>query len=62
MHLGFIYFFIFGGFLVVGIYQGAVKEVLDKVLSKPIRPHFAIACIGVQFNLEVIHRLVSNFL
>lgn len=46
----------------VGIYQGAVKEVLDKVLSKPIRPHFAIACIGVQFNLEVIHRLVSNFL
>ncbi|KAL0005041.1 hypothetical protein SO802_012602 [Lithocarpus litseifolius] len=29
----------------------AVQEVFDKVLSKPIRPHFAIANIGSRFRL-----------
>ncbi|XVF49588.1 hypothetical protein PTKIN_Ptkin04bG0024900 [Pterospermum kingtungense] len=36
----------------------AVKEVLDKVLSTPIRPQFAIASIGLQFSLEVAHQLI----
>lgn len=40
----------------------AVKEVLRKVLSEPIRPHFAIACIGVEFDLEASHNLVSLLL
>jgi hypothetical protein len=35
-----------------------VKEVFDKVLAEPIRPQFAIACIGVQFSLEETHKLV----
>ncbi|KAK8690843.1 hypothetical protein V6N13_074369 [Hibiscus sabdariffa] len=35
----------------------AVKEVLDKVLSEPIRPQFAIASIGLQFSLEAAHQL-----
>ena len=39
-------------------YQDAVKEVLEKVLSGPIRPLFAIASIGLQFNLEAAHQLV----
>ncbi|KDP22600.1 hypothetical protein JCGZ_26431 [Jatropha curcas] len=38
----------------------AVKEVLDKVLSEPIAPHFAIACIGKKFSLEVTHRLITE--
>lgn len=41
-------------------FQGAVKEVFDKVLSEPIRPHFAIACVGVQFSLEDTHNLVID--
>ncbi|KAF8390668.1 hypothetical protein HHK36_025195 [Tetracentron sinense] len=36
----------------------AVKEVLDKVLSEPIQPHFAIACIGQGFSLKKTHQLV----
>ncbi|XP_022994367.1 F-box/LRR-repeat protein At5g63520-like [Cucurbita maxima] len=38
----------------------AVEEVLQKVLSEPIRPHFAIACIGVEFNLEAVHHLITK--
>ncbi|KAK8652228.1 hypothetical protein V6N13_061249 [Hibiscus sabdariffa] len=38
----------------------AVKEVLDKVLSEPIRPQFAIASIGLQFSLEAAHQLVLS--
>lgn len=41
-------------------FQGAVKEVFDKVLSEPIRPHFVIACVGVQFSLEDTHNLVID--
>ncbi|XP_010249060.1 PREDICTED: F-box/LRR-repeat protein At5g63520 isoform X2 [Nelumbo nucifera] len=36
----------------------AVKETLDKVLSQPIRPHFAIACVGRKFSLKKTHQLV----
>ncbi|KAG8652684.1 F-box/LRR-repeat protein At5g63520 [Manihot esculenta] len=38
----------------------AVKEVLEKVLSQPIYPHFAIACIGKQFSLELTHQLITE--
>ncbi|KAK8560160.1 hypothetical protein V6N12_012963 [Hibiscus sabdariffa] len=38
----------------------AVKEVLDKVLSEPIRPQFAIASIGLQFSLEAAHQLITQ--
>ncbi|KAJ0613823.1 putative F-box domain-containing protein [Helianthus annuus] len=31
-------------------YQAAVEEVLDKVLSEPIRPHFAIVSIGGSYE------------
>ncbi|KAB5532160.1 hypothetical protein DKX38_018830 [Salix brachista] len=36
----------------------AVKEVIEQVLSEPIRPHFAIACISKEFNLKVTHGLI----
>ncbi|CAK7336745.1 unnamed protein product [Dovyalis caffra] len=36
----------------------AVEEVIEQVLSEPIRPHFAIACICKQFNLELTHGLI----
>ncbi|XP_028769562.1 F-box/LRR-repeat protein At5g63520-like [Neltuma alba] len=39
---------------------GAVEEVTEKVLSKPIRPHFAIACISEQFGLRAAHLLLSQ--
>ncbi|KAJ9163911.1 hypothetical protein P3X46_023533 [Hevea brasiliensis] len=38
----------------------AVNEVFEKVLSEPISPHFAIACIGKQFSLEVAHQLITQ--
>ncbi|XWS60247.1 hypothetical protein CRYUN_Cryun07bG0019700 [Craigia yunnanensis] len=38
----------------------AVKEVLEKVLSGPIRPQFAIASIGLQFSLEAAHQLITE--
>ncbi|XP_021286594.1 F-box/LRR-repeat protein At5g63520-like isoform X2 [Herrania umbratica] len=38
----------------------AVKEVLEKVLSSPIRPQFAIASIGLQFSLEEAHQLITE--
>ncbi|KAJ0111310.1 hypothetical protein Patl1_01242 [Pistacia atlantica] len=38
----------------------AVEEVLNKVLSEPIRPHFAIACVGLQFNLTATHQLIAE--
>nr|KJB19812.1 hypothetical protein B456_003G119900 [Gossypium raimondii] len=38
----------------------AVKEALDKVLSKPIRPQFAIASIGLQFSLEAAHQIITE--
>ena len=42
-------------------YEDAVKEVLDSVLSRPIRPHFAIAaCIGNISDLERIHELITK--
>ncbi|XP_043707532.1 F-box/LRR-repeat protein At5g63520 isoform X2 [Telopea speciosissima] len=40
----------------------AVKEVIDKVLAEPIRPHFAIACVGPKFCLKKTHRLVTKSL
>ncbi|XP_059661668.1 F-box/LRR-repeat protein At5g63520 isoform X2 [Cornus florida] len=40
--------------------QVAVKEVVDKVLSQPIRPHFAIACVGPSFNLRLTHNLITK--
>jgi len=38
--------------------KDAVEEVIEQVLSEPIRPHFAIACISKEFNLELTHGLV----
>ncbi|XP_057972533.1 F-box/LRR-repeat protein At5g63520 [Malania oleifera] len=40
--------------------RDAVKEVIDKVLSEPIRPHFALACVGLRFSLETVHRLMME--
>ncbi|KAI4336339.1 hypothetical protein L6164_014877 [Bauhinia variegata] len=38
----------------------AVKEVLDKVLCEPIRPHFAIANVGSGFDLTKTLELISE--
>ncbi|GAV92462.1 F-box domain-containing protein/FIST_C domain-containing protein [Cephalotus follicularis] len=40
----------------------ALKEVLDKVLSEPIRPHFAIACTATQFCLQETHQRITQAL
>ncbi|KAL5791518.1 hypothetical protein ACOSP7_000112 [Xanthoceras sorbifolium] len=40
----------------------AVKEVLDKVLSEPIRPHFAIANVGTGSCLEKVLPLLLSTL
>ncbi|RAL48537.1 hypothetical protein DM860_005961 [Cuscuta australis] len=40
--------------------QGAVNEVINEVLSQPIRPQFAIASIGPTFSLEEAHALIST--
>ncbi|TKY73659.1 F-box/LRR-repeat protein [Spatholobus suberectus] len=42
--------------------MGAVAEVLNKVLCKPIRPDFAIACISDDFGLKLAHRLIRQSL
>ncbi|KAF6148438.1 hypothetical protein GIB67_038793 [Kingdonia uniflora] len=38
----------------------ALEEVVNKVLGGPIRPHFAIACIGKGFCLSTVHDLVTE--
>ncbi|KAK6920507.1 hypothetical protein RJ641_014185 [Dillenia turbinata] len=38
-------------------YYVAVDEAVNKVLSGPIRPHFAIAHVGPCFDLDVAHKL-----
>ncbi|XP_052181795.1 F-box/LRR-repeat protein At5g63520 isoform X2 [Diospyros lotus] len=38
----------------------AVTEVVDKVLSEPLRPHFAIACISPLFCLNLAHELITG--
>ncbi|BBH03657.1 hypothetical protein Prudu_014589 [Prunus dulcis] len=38
----------------------AVKEVIEKVLAEPIRPHFVVANIGSGFRLYDIFRLISR--
>ncbi|KAK9748301.1 hypothetical protein RND81_02G048800 [Saponaria officinalis] len=38
----------------------AMKEVVGKVLSGPIRPHFAILCICSTFDLDEAHRLIAQ--
>ncbi|KAJ0638343.1 hypothetical protein HanHA300_Chr00c0136g0717101 [Helianthus annuus] len=40
--------------------QVAVEEVVNKVLSEPIRPHFAIASIGPSFDLQEAHQLITT--
>lgn len=35
-----------------------MKEVIEKVLAEPIRPHFVVANIGSGFRLYDIFRLV----
>ncbi|KAL7616345.1 F-box/LRR-repeat protein At5g63520 [Lactuca sativa] len=37
----------------------AVEDVLNKVLSEPIRPHFAIASVGPLFDLHQAHQLIT---
>ncbi|KAF9668047.1 hypothetical protein SADUNF_Sadunf15G0086700 [Salix dunnii] len=39
-------------------YKDAVEEVTEQVLSEPIRPHFAIACISKEFDLDLTHGLI----
>lgn len=38
----------------------AIHQVLNKALSKPIRPHFAIAYVGRKFNLRKAHSQLSS--
>ncbi|PON77262.1 F-box domain containing protein [Parasponia andersonii] len=38
----------------------AVREVVDKVLAEPIRPHFVIASVGSGFRLYEVFRLISS--
>ncbi|KAJ0705483.1 putative F-box domain-containing protein [Helianthus annuus] len=38
--------------------QVAIEGVVNKVLSEPIRPHFAIAYVGPFFGLQEAHQLV----
>ncbi|KAI7755867.1 hypothetical protein M8C21_013495, partial [Ambrosia artemisiifolia] len=35
-------------------------EVVNKVLSEPIRPHFAIASVGPSFSLQEAHQLITT--
>ncbi|KAK1436743.1 hypothetical protein QVD17_02525 [Tagetes erecta] len=39
--------------------QVAVQDVVNKVLSEPIRPHFAIASIGPRFKLQETLQLIA---
>ncbi|KAL6559632.1 hypothetical protein OROGR_004749 [Orobanche gracilis] len=39
--------------------ENAVNEVVDKVLSEPIRPHFALASIGPHFSLQAALQLID---
>ncbi|GER44525.1 F-box/LRR-repeat protein [Striga asiatica] len=39
--------------------ENAVNEVMDKVLSEPIRPHFALASIGPHFSLQSALELID---
>ncbi|KAH7866807.1 hypothetical protein Vadar_025261 [Vaccinium darrowii] len=38
----------------------AVEEVVNKVLSEPLRPDFAIVCISPTFSLRRIHQLIVH--
>ncbi|XP_024007419.1 F-box/LRR-repeat protein At5g63520 [Eutrema salsugineum] len=38
----------------------AVDEALEMALSKPIRPHFAIAFVGLQFPIEEMHNRITS--
>ncbi|KAF2579570.1 hypothetical protein F2Q68_00004049 [Brassica cretica] len=38
----------------------AVDEALEMALSKPIRPHFAIAFVGLHFPIEEIHNRIAS--
>ncbi|XP_076884000.1 F-box/LRR-repeat protein At5g63520-like [Bidens hawaiensis] len=40
--------------------QDAVEEMVTKVLSEPIRPHFAIASVGPLFDLQEAHQLITE--
>ncbi|KAG9445934.1 hypothetical protein H6P81_012062 [Aristolochia fimbriata] len=40
--------------------EDAVEEAFEKVLSEPIRPDFAIACIGRKFNMSKAHKLIQT--
>ncbi|PSS07659.1 F-box/LRR-repeat protein [Actinidia chinensis var. chinensis] len=42
--------------------KGAVEEVVDKVLSEPLRPHFAIACVSYASSLKraQVHQLITQ--
>ncbi|XP_071686437.1 F-box/LRR-repeat protein At5g63520 [Rutidosis leptorrhynchoides] len=39
--------------------QVAVEDVVNKVLSEPIRPHFVIASVGPSFDLRQAHQLIT---
>lgn len=40
--------------------ENAVNEVFEKVLSEPIRPHFALASIGPSFSLQAALQLIDK--
>ncbi|XP_057816356.2 F-box/LRR-repeat protein At5g63520 isoform X1 [Cryptomeria japonica] len=42
--------------------EAAIDEIMDKILSKPIRPNFAIAFAGQKFNLSRITTLLKKIL
>ncbi|GMH13668.1 hypothetical protein Nepgr_015509 [Nepenthes gracilis] len=42
------------------ITEVAVEEVVEKVLSQPIKPQFVIACFTMHYNLETVHHLVKG--
>ncbi|CAI9106773.1 OLC1v1005992C2 [Oldenlandia corymbosa var. corymbosa] len=40
--------------------DGAVNEVMEKVMSEPIRPHFVIASVGPAFSVDRAHDLIKR--
>ncbi|PIN06932.1 hypothetical protein CDL12_20506 [Handroanthus impetiginosus] len=40
--------------------EDAVNEVVDKVLSEPIRPHFVLASVGPSFSLQEAFQLIDS--
>lgn len=48
----------YGSFLL--FLKAALDEVLADAFSKPLRPDFIVAYIGINFSLEETHHLVND--